>query len=124
MHFSDNTSSFLAHCRSAISLSKHTLRAYTADLKDAGNFFKTKAPNPAVTKDDLRHYIRYLREERALKESSIKRRLATLKLLFRWLRSETAWASQHIYHGKFTPTFPTKGCWRRYFERQEHECDN
>lgn len=88
MHFSDNTSSFLAHCRSAISLSKHTLRAYTADLKDAGNFFKTKAPNPAVTKDDLRQYIRYLREERALKESSIKRRLATLKLLFRWLCEE------------------------------------
>lgn len=93
MHFSEKTSNFLAHCHSAISLSKHTLRAYTSDLKDAGSFFETRVPNAEVAKDDLRQYIRYLREERALKESSIKRRLATLKLLFRWLFEEEIIAS-------------------------------
>ncbi len=88
MNFSEKATSFLDHCRSAISLSKHTLRAYTADLRDAEIFFTIKEEDREITKDDLRQYIRYMREERALKESSIKRRLATLKLLFRWLREE------------------------------------
>lgn len=88
MHFSDAATHFLTHCRSAISLSKHTLRAYTSDLKDAENFFTSGIPVTCITKQELRQYIRHLREERLLKESSIKRRLATLKLLFRWLLEE------------------------------------
>ncbi|THF61536.1 hypothetical protein E6C76_20895 [Pseudothauera nasutitermitis] len=89
MRFSQASARFLGHCRSAISLSKHTLRAYTGDLSDACRFLTPpqKRANE-VGKEDLRRYIRHLREERQLKESSIKRRLATLKLLFRWMKDE------------------------------------
>lgn len=97
MHFSEKASSFLAHCRSAISLSKHTFRAYASDLNDARNFFETTAPNVEITKEHLRQYIRYSREERDLKESSIKRRLATLKLLFRWLCEENIITSNPFF---------------------------
>ena len=90
MNFPEQTAAFLTHCGSAISLSKHTLRAYASDLKDAGAFFMRKGRQDAIAKDDIRQYIRHMREERALKESTIKRRLASLKLLFRWLCEEEA----------------------------------
>ncbi|MBH1979460.1 MAG: site-specific integrase [Comamonadaceae bacterium] len=38
----------------------------------------------SVEKDHLRQYIRHLRERRQFKETTIKRRLASLKLLFKW----------------------------------------
>lgn len=80
---------FLNHCRSAMSLSEHTHRAYGSDLKDAGKYFGSKKRIKAVTKEDLRQYIRHLREQRKFKETSIKRRVACLKLLFRWAIRES-----------------------------------
>jgi site-specific recombinase XerD len=89
MVVSDTCTQFLNHCRSAMSLSEHTHRAYGSDLKDAGKYFGSKKRIKAVTKEDLRQYIRHLREERKFKETSIKRRVACLKLLFRWAIRES-----------------------------------
>ena len=80
---------FLNHCRSAMSLSEHTLRAYEGDLKDVKQHFGPRKSIQAITKEELRQYIRYLREQRNFKESSIKRRVASLKLLFRWALRES-----------------------------------
>ena len=80
---------FLNHCRFAVSLSEHTLRAYKSDLKIVEKYFGSRKKLEILTKDDLRQYLRHLREKRRLQESSIKRRLASLKLLFRWALKES-----------------------------------
>lgn len=89
MVFSETCTKFLNHCRSAMSLSEHTHRAYGSDLKDAKKYFGSRKRIEAVTKEELRQYIRHLREQRKFKETSIKRRVACLKLLFRWAIRES-----------------------------------
>lgn len=79
---------FLAHCQSVISLSRHTLRAYTGDLEDFRRFLGGRGKLAAIGKENLRQYILHLRERRKLKETTIKRRVACLKLLFQWARRE------------------------------------
>lgn len=88
MNLQNACESFLSHCRSAISLSEHTLRAYTFDLKDFQNHAKRETDLSTIDKDNLRQFIRHLREERGLKEITIKRRIACLKLFFRWVKQE------------------------------------
>lgn len=79
---------FLRHCNSAINLSPHTMRAYRSDLDDSQRYFGVRRSLGAVDKDQLRKYIRHLREQRRFKETTIKRRLASLKLLFKWAAQE------------------------------------
>ncbi|MDX8400323.1 MAG: tyrosine-type recombinase/integrase [Gallionellaceae bacterium] len=88
MTLQDACEAFLSHCRSAISLSEHTHRAYALDLEDFQNHAKRKTDLATLDKDNLRQFIRHLREERGLKEITIKRRIACLKLLFRWTKLE------------------------------------
>ncbi len=88
MKLQDACESFLSHCRSAISLSEHTLRAYTFDLLDFQNHAKRETDLVSLDKENLRQFIRHLREERKLKETTIKRRIACLKLLFRWAKQD------------------------------------
>lgn len=87
MIVSKASTQFLDHCRSAMSLSEHTHRAYEGDLRDFVTYLGRRNVL-GVTKEDFRQYIRHLREQRNFKESSIKRRVATLKLLFRWALRE------------------------------------
>ncbi len=88
MTLQDACKLFLSHCRSAISLSEHTLRAYTFDLEDFQNHAKRETYLSSLGKDNLRQFIRHLREERGLKEITIKRRIACMKLFFRWVKQE------------------------------------
>lgn len=80
---------FLNHCRSAISLSEHTLRAYAGDLKHAQNVMGRQSELTSIKKECLRRYIGTMRNEQKLKESTVKRRVACLKLLFKWARQES-----------------------------------
>lgn len=84
---------FLNHCQSAMSLSEHTLRAYGSDLKSVSKFLGVRKQLETVSKEDLRQYIKHLRELRQFKESSIKRQIASLKLLFRWAQREAVIAA-------------------------------
>lgn len=79
---------FLKYCESAISLSPHTMRAYSSDLDDTQRYFGVRKKIASVERDHLRQYIRHLREERSFKETTIKRRLASMKLLFKWASAE------------------------------------
>lgn len=79
---------FLNHCKSATSLSEHTLRAYSGDLKNAQIFFGCETEVKSIQKDYLRRYIGDMRNKFSRKESTIKRRVACLKLLFKWARQE------------------------------------
>jgi site-specific recombinase XerD len=80
----DACGGFMGHCRTALSLSKHSLLAYESDLNEAINFIGPKKQLRSIDKDQLRAYLKYMRSTRQLKESTIKRRLAILKLLFKW----------------------------------------
>ena len=45
-------------------------------------------PVESCDRNQLRNYLRFLFEEQQLKESSIKRRIASLKVMFRWMEFE------------------------------------
>ena len=80
---------FYAHYSSALNLSGHTLRAYAGDLKHAKNFIGETTEFSSIKKECLRGYIRSMRVEEKLKESTIKRRISCLKLLFKWAYQES-----------------------------------
>lgn len=88
MTLSDTCKRFLHHCTAVASLSEHTRRAYSGDLKDIKSHFGCNKPLPGINRDHIRAYLHTLRDERKLKETTIKRRLATFKLLFKWAIAE------------------------------------
>jgi site-specific recombinase XerD len=76
---------FLTHCRVAKDLSSRTLRAYTIDLSEFERFVGIGTQVDIVDRPSRRRYLTHLFEARKLKETSVKRRLACLKVMFRWL---------------------------------------
>lgn len=76
---------FLTHCRVAKNLSPHTLRAYAIDLAEFEKFVGTETLVATIDRPLLRRYLAHLFEVQKLKETSVKRRLACLKVMFRWL---------------------------------------
>lgn len=82
------TNIFVTHCEKILNLSIHTVRAYTSDLHDFKRFIDGFDVDIQIQKDTIREYINYLREVRQLKETSLKRKLATLKVFFSWLHDE------------------------------------
>jgi len=79
---------FHEHCRIGRGLSANTLRSYAIDGADFGKFIGSSTPVSVITRDQLRDYVRVLLDIRGLKKSSVKRRIATLKVFFRWLEQE------------------------------------
>ena len=79
---------FLRHCGLAINLSENTLRAYGSDIDDLLGYLGPRRGMKAIKADHLRGYLEEMRERRSLKETTIKRRLATLKLFFKWANRE------------------------------------
>lgn len=88
MIVSDACDKFLSHCMTTVNLSAHTLRAYRGDLTSAQTYLGEAIDLSTITKENLRKYIQHMREEKRHKDSSIKRRIACLKLLFRWALHE------------------------------------
>ena len=76
---------FLTHCRTSKNLSVHTLRAYAVDLQEFRTFVGDETLVTEIDRQRLRGYLRYLFDDRKLKETSVKRRLACAKVMFRWL---------------------------------------
>lgn len=79
---------FLDHCRVAKRLSPNTLRAYKGDLADFVAHVGSATGVAEIDRDVVRHYAGTLLEDRRLKETTVRRRMATLKVLFRWLERE------------------------------------
>lgn len=67
-------------------LSKRTLKAYKCDLRAFLGFFKSK-PITTIGIEDLRGYLTQLGKEN-LKDSTIRRKLATIKVFFTFLEDE------------------------------------
>jgi len=88
VQFRDAASAFIRHCRSIRKLSPHTVRAYELDLARASQFLGRRAAVAACDRATIHDYVRHLFDVRALKESSVKRHLATLRSFFRWLEED------------------------------------
>ena len=88
MQFREAASAFIRHCRSIRKLSPHTVRAYELDLARASQFLGRRAAVAACDRARIHDYVRHLFDVRALKESSVKRHLATLRSFFRWLEED------------------------------------
>jgi site-specific recombinase XerD len=79
---------FLDHCRVGRSLAGNTLRAYSSDLAHFTAYVGQDVEVRRVDRERIREYARVLLDGGRLKEATVKRRLATLKILFRWLERE------------------------------------
>jgi site-specific recombinase XerD len=86
--FRDAASAFIRHCQSIRKLSPHTTRAYELDLAGFTQFLGKRAAVVTCDKTVIHNYVRHLFDVRTLKESSVKRHLATLRSMFRWLEEE------------------------------------
>ncbi|MFV3126712.1 tyrosine-type recombinase/integrase [Niveispirillum sp. KHB5.9] len=84
----DAIARFLDHCRIAKRLSANTLRAYQTDLGDFSRFMRGGQPVVEIDRECLRRYARKLFDVDCLKEASAKRRMASLKVMFRWLERD------------------------------------
>jgi len=76
---------FLDHCRNSRRLAIHTTRAYASDLADFRNRLGPDVSSSEVSRENLLEYTRHLGEERKLKAATVRRRIATLKVFFKWL---------------------------------------
>ena len=88
MLFRDAASAFIRHCQSIRKLSPHTTRAYELDLAGFVQFLGKRAAVTACDKTVIHNYVRHLFDVRTLKEASVKRHLATLRSMFRWLEED------------------------------------
>ncbi len=88
---------FLRHCRAGKNLSRHTLRAYDIDLAEWSAFVGAETPVTACGRDEIRAFLDHLSEGRGLKASSVKRRVACLKAMFKWLEQEE-WIGVTPFH--------------------------
>lgn len=89
MTISEASEGFLFHCRFEKNLSSSTLKAYDGDLKQFAAFLKSRDSSEeiaAVGKPMLRDFIQHLFASMLAK--SVKRKVATLKALFRYLERE------------------------------------
>lgn len=80
---------FLLRCQSIVNHSQHTIRAYRCDLRNATQHFGATRRIGTIDREALRSYIGQLRDVQKLKETSIRRRIACLKVFFRWAVDES-----------------------------------
>jgi site-specific recombinase XerD len=79
---------FLTHHSATVTVSTHTTKAYAADLRHFERYMAEDTDVADIRKENLRNYILDMRQKHQLKETTIKRRVACLKLFFRWARAE------------------------------------
>ncbi len=86
MEFNSAVADFLRHCR-ARGLSAHTLAAYAGDLEDYARHLGRAGPAAEPSRDDIDDWIDALRR-RGLAAATVRRRVASLKVFYRWLEEE------------------------------------
>jgi len=81
MKLQDSITIFLENSHSESKLSNKTIFAYAYDLKQFSLFFQDYSLDN-INQDDIRRYLNFLENDRKLKDSSIRRKLMTLKAFF------------------------------------------
>lgn len=78
---------FLAYAETTKKLSPHTIRAYRQDLEAFNLATDTQQKIIQVDKQTIQDFIHYS-FDKGLSQATVKRRVACLKALFKWLESE------------------------------------
>lgn len=86
MHLQIISNEFLDHCKHK-DLSNYTLRAYRQDLNDFNKWTARSDTENWVSKDSITNWMTDMRN-RGLAPATVKRRIACLKVLCRWLEDE------------------------------------
>lgn len=106
MEFERLSENFLDHCRGK-RLSVHTQRAYRQDLTDYGRWLKRQSASSDFSKDAVFQWLLDL-QDRGMAPSSIKRRLACLRVLCRWLEDEEKIATNPFHRLRTTIRLPRR----------------
>lgn len=99
---------FLDHCRIAKRLSPNTLRAYDIDLAAFRAFAGGATSVEDVDREGLRSFARMLFDRLGLKETTVKRRMAAIKVMFRWLEQEEIIPLSPFHRLDFTLRLPRR----------------
>ena len=95
---------FLDHCRSK-GLSVHSLKAYRQDLDDYALWLRRAGRMDAFTKEAISEWVLAL-QERQMAPASIKRRIACLKVMCRWLEDEEVIESSPFHRMRLSIRLP------------------
>jgi integrase/recombinase XerD len=83
MQFRVAVEEFLHYCAVERQLSAHTIQAYTADLSDVRKWLKSDVAVTEITTAKLKDYLQDMVARRKLAVSTVRRRFACLRALFR-----------------------------------------
>jgi site-specific recombinase XerD len=97
---------FLEHCRVAKGLAPHTLRAYGCDLDRFVGHVGGSTPANAIGRESLHSHARGLLDVAGLRETSVRRHMATLKAMFHWMERETIVPWSAFRHYDFSIRVP------------------
>jgi site-specific recombinase XerD len=86
--FLDATTAFIRYCAHVRKLSSHTVRAYQLDLARFAEYVGHDASVASCSRTVVQEYVSHLFEKRRMHAASVKRHLATLRALFRWLEDD------------------------------------
>ncbi len=92
MNLYEAATAFLAHCERERQLSSNSIAAYQQDLAEFRRYFGSVNIKD-VSGTQLVLFSQYLQQARRLAPATIKRRLACLKSMFRWLLRHSVLAS-------------------------------
>ncbi|MEG3617217.1 tyrosine-type recombinase/integrase [Magnetovibrio sp. PR-2] len=95
---------FLDHCRGK-GLSAHSIKAYRQDLDDFAMWLKRTRCEDPFAKDAISDWVLAL-QDRVMAPASIKRRIACLKVMCRWLEDEEVIESSPFHRMRLTVRLP------------------
>ena len=88
MRLGEACEGFLRYCDGVRKLSAHTIRAYRLDLQGFEKFAGRTTDITTCDRAVLHGYVEQMFTVNQLKESSVRRHLASARALFRWLEDE------------------------------------
>lgn len=102
MNIKNCVDEFISSIKVERNLTERTIKAYLSDLKSVIGFFDGSEVE-TITTDDLRKYLQTLEENGRYKDTTIRRKIATLKVFFSFLENEN-----------IIPISPTRKIKKRY----------
>lgn len=85
VHLAQATTQFITHCQSTKNLANNTIRAYRGDLNDFANHANPTRTVQECDQQVIQDYVQTSFHERKHSAATVRRRLACLRVFFRWL---------------------------------------
>ncbi len=114
MILSESALLFLEHCRVEKKLSVHTIHAYRFDIKSFFHYLSkmehinTHEEVRTIKKEQIKGYLAYQFDVNALKESTVKRHIACLKVFFNYLEEQEIIEINPFYRMKVSIRLPSQ----------------